>query len=375
MKKALIALAALGAGGMVMAQSSVTVYGTADGGIGRVTAPVLTGEFIAGVPVQATDPESGCLLWERKARFLGGGGMMSNTYSHLGFKGREDVGGGNYVGFQFETGLRLEDGSALTDHEWGGFWGRHANVFMFGDWGTLKLGRQPSVTHLAEGAYELTGLANYSVVRNTFSVNGFVSRVNSAISYTSPSMGGFQAAVAFISKNNPEGARGGKNVWDLGGWYGAGPLGVGASVDSGLAGGKKNYHVGAKYDFGRFALAASYHNGVGDGLGRPEDGSVLGMAYGRSVGKDLVRRGYSLGGQARFGALTVTVDLSRDTKNEWAGKWNWDTTGGNWVWSPKKYTNALVEGKYALSKRSFIYGAFLRLDGSNNWGLGINHSF
>ena len=372
MKKSLIALAVLGGCGLAAAQSSVTVYGTADGGIGRVTAPRLSGVSVDGVRVPETDPVTGCLVWDRDVRFISGG-MMNNSVSRLGLTGVEDVGRGNRVGFQFETGLSLEDGRALIGHEWGGFWGRHANVFMGGDWGTVKLGRQPSVTHLAEGAYELTGLANYSVVRNTFSVNGFVSRVNSAVSYTSPNMNGLQAAVAFISKNNPEGARLGKNVWDAGLWYSNGSLGVGASVNNGLDAGKKNYHVGAKYDFGNFALAASYHDGTGDGLERDW---VDGMATGRRVGRDLVRRGYSLGGQARFGAFTVTLDVARDTRNEWAGEWNWsDAGGGSWAWSPKRYTNAVLEGKYALSKRSFLYGAVLRLDGSINWGLGINHSF
>ncbi|MBQ9578871.1 MAG: porin [Ottowia sp.] len=389
MKKTLVALAALGACGLAAAQSSVTVYGTADGGIGRVVTPIWSGTLvdtstrnplgvIGGVPMQATDPVTGCLLWDNNVRFTGGGGLMNHGYSRLGLKGAEDIGGGNYVGFQFETGLRLDDGSSYIGHEWGGFWGRHANVFIYGDWGTVKLGRQPSVTDTTEGVYELTGLANYSVVRNTFSVNGFVSRVNSAISYTTPSMGGLQAAVAFISKNNLEGARLGKNVWDAGLWYSNGPLGIGASVNNGLDNGKKNYHVGAKFSFGdHFALAASYHRGTSDGIARPNRGfwDAGGNLVVIAGGVERVRRGYGLGAQARFGAFTVTLDVTRDTRNEWTGAWNWSDGVGNWVWSPEKYTNAVLEGKYALSKRSFLYGAVLRLDGLTHWGLGINHSF
>ena len=41
----------------------------------------------------------------------------------------------------------------------------------------------------------------------------------------------------------------------------------------------------------------------------------------------------------------------------------------------KKYTNALLEAKYALSKRTFVYGDFLRLDSTNNYGFGIRHNF
>ena len=91
--------------------------------------------------------------------------------------------------------------------------------------------------------------------------------------------------------------------------------------------------------------------------------------------QDRVRRGFSIGGQAQFGAFTVTLDLTRDTRNQWSGEWSCDAAAGCWVWTTKKYTNALLEGKYALSKRTFFYGTALRLDGHTHWGVGINHSF
>ena len=63
---------------------------------------------------------------------------------------------------------------------------------------------------------------------------------------------------------------------------------------------------------------------------------------------------------ANLGAFAVTLDLTRDTKNDIAGK---------------KYTNGVLEGKYALSKRTFIYAAYLRLDSTNNYGIGVRHNF
>ena len=143
-------------------------------------------------------------------------------------------------------------------------------------------------------------------------------------------------------------------MWDLGAWYNNGGLGVGASVNKGLDGGKSNYHVGAKYGFGSFTVAGSYHQSSADG------GISLPYVDLLNPARELVRRGFGLGAQAKMGAFTVTLDLTRDTKNEWTGK---------------KYTNALLEAKYSLSKRTFFYADFLRLDGNNNWGLGINHSF
>ena len=102
-----------------------------------------------------------------------------------------------------------------------------------------------------------------------------------------------------------------------------------------VKGGKTNYGLGGKYSFGNFALAASYND------------------------KEKIRRGFSLGGSANFGAFTLTADVTRDTRNQLG----------------KKYTNFLLEGKYALSKRTFVYVAGLRLNSTNNYGLGIRHNF
>lgn len=333
MKKTLVALAVLGASGLAAAQSSVTLYGIADAGIGRVKA---LGE---------------------KTRFTGGNTLVNNTPSRIGFKGVEDIGGGNVVGFAFEHGLSLEDGRSvefdnnaplgrqLFDGPGDRFWDRDANVYLAGSWGAFKAGRQVTATHIAEYAYDLTGLANYSVMRGTYAATGIGAWADAALAYVTPNMGGLQAAVAFVSKNNTGLPH---NVWDLGAWYNNGGLGVGASVNKGLDDGKTNYQLGAKYGFGNFTVAASYHNVSGDG----------GIAY--PFADTQLRRGFGLGVQAKMGAFTVTLDATRDTKNEWLGK---------------KYTNALLEGKYSLSKRTFLYGDVLRIDGSTNWGLGIQHQF
>ncbi len=331
MKKTLIALAAVGACGAAVAQSSVTLYGIADAGVGRIKPG--------------------------KTEFTGGNTLVNNTPSRIGLKGVEDLGGGNVAGFTFEAGLSLDDGSNVEfdgspfGASSGRFWDRDANVFFGGGWGTVKLGRQVTPTHIAEFAYDLTGLANYSVVRNSYAAIGMGPWADSAFAYITPNMSGLQAAVAFVSKNDT-GLR--KNAWDLGVWYHNGPIAAGLSVNKGLDHGKTNYQLGAKYDFGNFALAASYHNATTDGVALPHGMDALGRAV------ELRRRGFSIGGQAKFGAFSVVLDVARDTKNEWGAK---------------KYTNALLEGKYSLSKRTFFYGDVLRLDGQTHWGLGIQHNF
>ena len=303
MKKSLIALAVLGFAGAAMAQSSVTLYGVADAGLGKAKS---AGE--TKVNMQSA-------------------GTMNNGTSRLGVRGVEDLGGGLKAGFNFETGLSLENGNTSTAGA--GFWGRNANMWLGGNWGTFQMGRTLNPSFYGVAAWELTGTANYSVVGNTYGYVGGA-RNSSEFSYKTPDFGGLSAKLGYIMKAD----NGGNAKWDLNVVYANGPIAAGLSANK-AKGQKVGYALGGKYNFGNFAVAASYSD------------------------NHKVRRGFSIGGTANFGAASVTLDLTRDTKNL-AGK---------------KYTNGLLEGKYALSKRTFMYAAYLRHDGNNNYGLGVRHNF
>ncbi len=303
MKKSLIALAVLGFAGAAMAQSSVTLYGVADAGLGKAKS---AGE--TKVNMQSA-------------------GTMNNGTSRLGVRGVEDLGGGLKAGFNFETGLSLENGNTSTAGA--GFWGRNANMWLGGNWGTFQMGRTLNPSFYGVAAWELTGTANYSVVGNTYGYVGGA-RNSSEFSYKTPDFGGLSAKLGYIMKAD----NGGNAKWDLNVIYANGPIAAGLSANK-AKGQKVGYALGGKYNFGNFAVAASYSD------------------------NHKVRRGFSIGGTANFGAASVTLDLTRDTKNL-AGK---------------KYTNGLLEGKYALSKRTFMYAAYLRHDGNNNYGLGVRHNF
>ncbi|MCO5116456.1 MAG: porin [Burkholderiaceae bacterium] len=313
MKKSLIALAVLGFTGAAMAQSSVTLYGVADAGIARV---------------QSVDPVTGNKV---NKTGMSAAGTMNNGNSRLGVKGVEDLGGGLKAGFNFETGINLKDGTSAMSGP--GFWSRAANLWIGGNWGTFKMGRTLNPSFFGVAAWELTGSANYSVVGNTYGYSGGA-RNSNQFSYKTPNMGGFSAELGYIMKDD----NGGNDKWDLNAIYANGPIAAGLSVNK-TKGNKTNYALGGKYNFGSFAVAASYNNA-----------NVAGLK----------RRGFSLGGTANLGAFAVTLDLTRDTKNELGGK---------------KYTNGVLEGKYALSKRTFIYAAYLRLDSTNNYGIGVRHNF
>ena len=315
MKKSLIALAVLGFTGAAMAQSSVTLYGVADAGVARTQTVDANGNKTSKTGMSSA-------------------GTMNHGNSRLGVRGVEDLGGGLKAGFNFETGLSLKDGATATSG--GGFWGRAANVWLGDFWGTFLMGRTLNPSYYGIAAWELTSLANYSVVANTYSYNGMGARSSSQFTYSTPNFGGLSASAGYIAKDD----NGGNSKWDLNVIYANGPIAAGLSVNKQQQS-KTNYTLGGKYNFGTFALAASYNN-----------------VY--ATGTSLKRRGFSLGGSANLGAFAVTLDLTRDTKNDLSGK---------------KYTNGVLEGKYALSKRTFIYAAYLRLDSTNNYGIGLRHNF
>lgn len=316
MKKAVVALAVLAASGAVMAQSSVTLYGLADAGVGRIKAHVANND--------GTD----------KIQFLGNT-LMNNSDSFIGLRGTEDLGSGLKVGFQFEQSVDLDSGGASGQD-------RGANVWIGGNWGTVKLGRADAPSFWGAAAWELTGAANYSPIVNTYLVAGEGRYNDSQISYKLPNFGGFSGEIAYVSKND---RADNENKWDGNLTYANGPIGVGLSVNK-TGGRKTNYLLGAKYDFGSFALATSF-------------------AESRNlITNDNHRRGVSLGGQAKLGAATLTLDLTRDLKHK-------TSLGGDL----KEYTNGVFEAKYALSKRTSVYGAYLRFDGTNNYGVGLQHRF
>jgi predicted porin len=111
--KWLAAACLMAIGGGAHAQSSVTLYGTADA-------------FLSNVRVGSTSA----------TRMADGG----HTASKIGFRGVEDLGGGNKVGFVLESGLLLQNGQGTIPGP-GMNWGRQSFLYVDGPWGKLEMGR------------------------------------------------------------------------------------------------------------------------------------------------------------------------------------------------------------------------------------------
>lgn len=313
MKKTLVGLMVLAASGAAFAQSAVTVYGTADLAIAKANG---------GGKVQMT-----------------GNDVSNNGNSRIGFKGTEDLGSGLKASFALEAGVNLEDGSTNTS-----LFQRAANLSLSGGFGEVKVGRGLSLGHASAAVYDVTGLANYSTVGNSFGLVGGT-RNNSELRYTSPEVApGLKLAVGYVlAEDNLVGAKAATgsspavdgvatSKMDLAAMYANGPI-FASAVFSKPTDGEKSYALGGGYSFGTYKVAASYQDPAGMG------------------------KGFTVGAAAEFGSASVAVDIARDTE--------------------LKATNYVAEGKYSLSKRTSAYAAYQRFGATSTSVLsaGVRHNF
>lgn len=326
MKKSLIALAVLAASGAALAQSSVTLYGVVD----------LSLQKTNGLSAQ-----------------MSGSGKMNNGNSRIGLRGVEDLGGGLKASFNLEQGINPETG-ALTGGA-AGAWDRAAFAELSGGFGAVRLGRTLTPSYYGMVAWELTGAANYSAVTGQFGFVGAGARNDSQFTYTTPNMGGVSASLGVVLKPDTPVAAGDNAKYDLNVIYANGPIAAALSYNK-VQEHKANMSLGGSYDLGVAKVAASY-----------QDGYAGGMAVSNTNVQK--QRGFTIGATVPVGAFSVTLDIARDTK--------------------AKDTDVVVEGKYALSKRTFAYAAYYN-DGKgtfngisgqyksgakNHLGLGIRHNF
>ena len=333
MKKTLIALAAVAATGAAFAQSSVTLYGVADVAVGK--ANTAAGAGLSNT-IAATANPTGLGLGNDKFQAIASN-TLNNGTSRYGFRGVEDLGGGLKAGFNFEAGISLADGSA--NKSGGEAFSRAANVSLMGGFGEIRAGRSLNASYYSVASWELTGTANYSVVANQFNYAGAGPRDTAQVMYRSPSFSGLTVDVATVLKGNDAAATAGdQSKYDIAATYVAGPLAASLAYNK-VSGATKNVAVGAKYNFGAFTVAGSFQDPAG------------------------VKKGFTVGVSAPVGPVTLTADIARATN------------------TADKNTDFLLEAKYALSKRTFAYGVYMR-DGAvaggksvSAYAVGVRHNF
>ena len=380
MKKTLLAAAlALGFAGVAQAETSVTLYGILDGGIGY----------------QKYDSDAGP---EAKRTGLINGIQSGNRW---GLRGTEDLGNGLQAVFQLESGFGLDTGHSAQG---GRLFGRHATLGLRSDaWGQLDLGRQSNIASKYFGAIDPFGLGfNQANMGSAFTAVN-TARMDNMIMYQTPSFSGFQFGVGYsFNANGPQewdedvidpDTGFGYNTDDLnrkavttGLRYANGPLAVAltydrmeAPVGAVTAGGLdtediQSYNLGVAYDFEvvKLHLAAGQTK---DGLFQTQSIAGVSVLPGYTAAPGLKVNSYMVGVSAPLGAGKVMASWHMaDPTDEPDGY-----VGPDW----EKQNTYSIGYTYDLSKRTNVYaiGSYAKdanfVDGDKGTliGLGLRHRF
>ena len=314
MKKSLIALAVLAASGAAMAQSSVTLFGVVDAGVGRVSAG---GTSVTGVT---------------------NSGLAS---SRLGFRGEEDLGGGLKAGFWLEGGISNDEGTGKGGGAAGpGFeFKRRSTISLMGGFGEVRLGRDLTAGYLNVLAADVFGDVGVgaSIGKNLFvssaagAVNAIDTRKSNMITYLTPAnLGGFYGQLQYSFGEAASNASYDKANDYLGArvGYRNGPLEAAVGFAQGRG-------ASAAQDVDQFNVFASYDLGVAKafiGFNQEKNNAPVELKY----------QSYLLGLTAPVGPGTVRVSYNDvDLKNS--------------ADDAQKFAIGYV---YDLSKRTAIYGTY-----------------
>ena len=345
MKKSLIAVAALAAVGAASAQSSVTLYGVVDTGYGVVQ----------------TKTEQGGTTTKTRTTGLMSGNLSG---SRLGLKGQEDLGNGLSAVFNVETGFNSVNGD-FTD----GF-NRRSVVGLKGSFGQVLLGRDYTpmdtigggdyfqASDLVTGDDELGGL--YTARADGIHYSGEFGGVGvkAFVGYNDEKTTTSIAGATTVTRDRTEG-------YGVGVTYAGGPFMVGAAVQQfrskdAVATTSKNteYGLGASYDF---TAAKLYTHYIANDFQTPNE-------------KPLQQ--FGLGVTVPFGAFTLGGQYA----------YNYYKAGTN---SKAKGHDFVLQGTYALSKRTDVYARAARTDSwkvktsgttayktnTDSFAVGVRHRF
>ncbi len=239
MKKSLLALAVLGAfAGAAQAQSSVTVYGSFDGGIRHQT--------------NVTDTTTKLPSSDSATTMNSKGTYNSNR---LGFKGVEDLGGGLNAHFVLETGWFTGTGQAENAN----LFNRSAYVGLGGSWGSVDLGHQYSVNFKTVGTYDPFNYKYTGII--PLAGLGLLTRLNNDIQYTG-TFGPVTARAEYALGEAP-GSTSTSSTQAIGVSYSGGPFSAGAAYTTGKTAtdlDKKNWTIGGAFKTGPVRVAAGYND-------------------------------------------------------------------------------------------------------------------
>ena len=375
MKKTLLAAALMaGFAGVAHAETSVTLYGILDAGIGYQK-------------LKAND-DAGDFSQKRI-------GMINGIQSgnRWGLKGSEDLGDGLRAVFVLESGFDLGTGKSAQGSR---LFGRQATLGLAGDsWGQLDFGRQtniaskylPGVADPFGGGFDQANIGGAFTAANT-------ARYDNMVMYQTPNFSGFQFGVGYSFNVD------GKQAYDIkdadktnmrgvttGLRYANGPVGVAVTYDQfktpeslGDSTSVKSWNIGGSYDFEvvkaylafgqtRNGLFASQdYSGSSDVL--PNSGNMIGLD-GLKINSYLVGVSAPVGAGSLMASWTMADMRAVPT-----------LLAGFDVEKKKQHTYSLGYS-HPLSKRTNVYAIgsyaknvyFIPDTKSTLLGVGLRHQF
>lgn len=350
MQKKIIALAvAAAAAGFasapVLAQSSVTLYGSIDAGVRHLTNVDGKGDNVT--------------------KMNNNGNYNSNR---LGFKDSEDLGNGMQAHFVLETGFNngtgaLDTASAAPTV----LFNRSAYAGFGGAWGNVDLGRQYTVIFKTIGNYDPF---NYKYTNGMIPLAGLDgARHNNEVQYQG-AFSGLNVLASYAFGEVP-GSSSASSPAEIGLNYAAGPLSFGGAYMSGKDATNTlkttQWTAGGAYSFNPFRITAGYDELKAD----------------QPLINNAERKVWWVGGSYNMSAAAQLSLAYYDQKFE-----NFGATTAAGQGTNKFF---ILGGTYALSKRTNFYadydnrklngnqvigfGAAQTQDVQNGLSVGINHLF
>ena len=343
MKKSLIALAVIAASSTAMAQSSVTLYGLVDMYVGSIKTDNGT------TSIRQTKVESG----------------LVNT-SRFGLKGSEDLGNGLAANFVLEQGIAADEGTSkattlLTSKVTNTAFGRQAWVGLSGSFGATRIGLTPTPFDDVSGQYDAVFDSALSPMNSVFaSANSYLVRPGNTVAYYTPNLDGFTASASYSLGENKAAAtttpaapaHNAGSVYSLALAYAKGPIGVSLGyqdekTDSTVIA-RKYTRLGGSYDFGVVKAYANY--------GRAENYEFTA----KTTVSGAKATDYQIGVDVPVGAaLTLSASYAQSKDN---------ATAGN-----DKRKGFGLGAKYALSKRTAVYGGYEADDSKVSGATTLKH--
>ena len=325
-----------------------------------------SGQTPAGTSTATLAPNPSGLVGVPKVRGMSAG----NTY--IGFRGREDLGGGMRAVYQLEGVVLVDDGAQA------GFrFNRNTFVGLDGGFGSVKLGTMDTVFKEYGDTLGILGISSGTPVSSsnilrkvsfgTSNAARFHERRANSVRYDSPEVGGFQAAGQWATQETSTATLGPAKTLSLGVKYDKGPF------YASLAWEKHDNFFGGSVN----SPSAMRNNGATESV-KSKDTAVQAafewrITKGHTVEFDVIKKNYSEGAvvNGRFQSYKNTAYMVA-----YEGRFeNWrvmthyvksdagSCTRLNAVCATTglEGTQLTAGAAYYLSRRTFLYGAYSQI--------------